>query len=498
MRKHLVETSQIKPDEYRKQDFLNESEQTVTISEQAGKDTEYKAKAIYTFPISRPNQENLNGRVYNNKLWENTISRLKEVSTFGLMDHPKSEGSTKDIWCVWRNLRFNESRKLVVADAYLIGDYGKQVLEILEAGGQVGLSTSGFGDFLEDKKTINPDSYELERVADFVFNPSYEVFGSQSDLASKHEEVKKTEKVEEREEEKMEKSKQVEIKEDFSTKSLRVNMAFSFREAKKLIEAQERIDSYTDLLSYFEDGIAEDLREEIQKELDLEKEGLKQRKINENAKFIKDLEVSVSSLTETNRDLQEKLKNATDLLDSLKVYSTKLKEMYELTIAEKNGMITASDYRESQIYITSIEKNLEENKKEISGLKKELLESREGLSKRKKEARELRFINRKIQKDTEKPSELEEAEEKVEINYDNTPQEIQNYYEDLEYSTPGVIKIKEDIMRCRTLMEAQRTYLRLKSLLGEQVSVYDRKEVMNKNVYVETKQKKLPRKDGWV
>ena len=481
---HLVETTQVKPNEYKKQAFLNESEQTVMISEKAGEKVEYTAKAIYTFPISKPNQENLNGRVYNNKLWENTIKRLNEVSTFGLMDHPKTEGSTKDIWCVWRNLRFNESKKLVVADAYLIGDHGKQVLEILEAGGQIGLSTSGFGDFLEDKKTIDPESYELERVADFVFNPSYEVFGSQENLSIKTEKIETIKEEEVKMENKKEEiDEKVEKKTDFVTKSFKANIAFSFKNAKKLEKAQERIENYTDLLTYLEEGVADDLKKQIEETLKTEIENLETRTLTENTELIEGLKTEVADLTKTKDDLEEKFKNATDLLDSLKVYSTKLKEMYEITSAEKNGMITATEYRESQIYITKVEKDNEEFQSEINNLKKRLTETRK---------------ERRIPEKVETTKEETKEEEKIEENYDNVPQAIMNYYNDLEYSTPGAIKIKEDILKCRTLMEAQRTYLRLKSLLNEETSSYDRKSVMDNNVYVELKQKKLPRKKGWV
>ena len=55
------------------------------------------------------------------------------------MDHPANEGSTKDIWCVWRNLRFNEAKDTIIADSYLVGKWGEQIKEILEAGGRVGL-----------------------------------------------------------------------------------------------------------------------------------------------------------------------------------------------------------------------------------------------------------------------------------------------------------------------------------------------------------------------
>lgn len=177
--KRIIENYKVSANDFHKQVF-NESVLSKTIESTDGKS--YKAKAVYTFPISRPDKENLNGRIYTSKLWEKVIREKQADGCFGLMDHPEDDGSTKNAWCVWRDLRFSEDKQLVVADAYLFGFWGQQVLEALEAGGSVGLSTSGFGEFKEDDKTLNEETYSLERVADFVLNPSYEVYGHQEDL----------------------------------------------------------------------------------------------------------------------------------------------------------------------------------------------------------------------------------------------------------------------------------------------------------------------------
>lgn len=177
-RKRFVETYKVTADNFKRK---NVHESTLGMVESVdGKS--YNAKAVYTFPISRPDKENLNGRIYTSKLWEKVIKEKQAEGCFGLMDHPEDDGSTKNAWCVWRNLRFSEDKKLIVADAYLFGFWGQQVLEALEAGGSIGLSTSGFGEFKDDDKTLNEETYSLERVADFVLNPSYEVFGHQEDL----------------------------------------------------------------------------------------------------------------------------------------------------------------------------------------------------------------------------------------------------------------------------------------------------------------------------
>lgn len=595
MKIRLVETTIIGPNEYTKSNFLNESDQTVFIEKTGEPKKEYKAKAIYTFPISRPGKENLNGRIYNEKLWKNSVKRLADSSTFGLMDHPQEEGSTKDIWCVWRNLRFSEAKDTVVADAYLIGKWGEMVKEILEAGGKVGLSTSGYGEFLEDHKTIDPESYELERVADFVFNPSYEVYGSQENIISqeestekdgtmkineeiiedlkeentpidkkpedndkkdsietpndhdkkkptskavedpeekeKDEACKKKESDEEdpgekkdseedkKEEEKKtgtfkcpdcggkvlsntsyclsckkkvknpdekddkkddEKEKKDDKKESFLAKSFRLNMVSSFKQAQKLEAISERIDQYSELLSYFEEGIAEDLKKEIEEALFLDKKLVKE---SSNPNGMNTLKQEVETLRKDKGTVEEKLNNSLELLDSLKTYSKKLKEMYDLVQAEKNGMVTASEYREAQVYLETVE-----HEKEL--LESEVIKLKSKLSEKAAVSPILR-----VEEDALEEKEEVKVEEKT---LESANPEVQRYYTNLEYDNPSVVLIKEDILRCRTLMEAQRTFLKLKSLFETSESVYDRKVTGLKSSYLESSSQRLPIRDNWL
>lgn len=570
MKTRLVETTIIGPNEYTKSNFLNESDQTVFIEKTGEPKKEYRAKAIYTFPISRPGKENLNGRIYNEKLWKNSVKRLADSSTFGLMDHPQEEGSTKDIWCVWRNLRFSEAKDTVVADAYLIGKWGEMVKEILEAGGKVGLSTSGYGEFLEDHKTIDPESYELERVADFVFNPSYEVYGSQEDIIPQEESIKKEgsmiineEVVEEldkkkkteeepedkkkedledkdqkdeackkkesdeededededdeddkkeestdtfkcptcggkvlsntsyclsckkkvknpnEKEDKKDDDKKDDKKESFLAKSFRLNMVSSFKQSQKVESASDRISQYEELLSYFEEGFAEDLRKEIEEALLNDKKSLEESGADE----LDSLKHEVENLKKNKKETEEKLNNSLELLDSLKTYSKKLKEMYDLVQAEKNGMVTASEYREANVYLETVEHEKELLESEVIKLKSKLSE------------KAIAGPTSRVEEDALEEKEEVKVEEKT---LESANPEVQRYYTNLEYDNPSVVLIKEDILRCRTLMEAQRTFLKLKSLYETSESAYDRKVTGPKSSYLESSSQRLPRKDGWL
>ena len=135
--------------------------------------------ASYTFPISKPDKVNLNGRIYTTQLWEKVINEKQPVNCFGLCDHPKDTGSVKDIFCIWKNIRFNTSKSLVLSDCYLFGRLGQHCNEAILAGAEIGLSTVGNGSFDHDGKTVI--DYELLRAADWVLEPSGQVFGTVND-----------------------------------------------------------------------------------------------------------------------------------------------------------------------------------------------------------------------------------------------------------------------------------------------------------------------------
>jgi len=138
-------------------------------------------------PISKYT-ENDNNRIYSRKLWENVYNSKVSEGTLSLMDHPEDEGSVKDVCGVWKNMRLGEN--YVFADWYLIGDNGQLILEVVNAGGKIGISSVGYGEFLEDNKTVNPDTYELERLGDAVLNPSQNVYATKQNLQNQVEENK--------------------------------------------------------------------------------------------------------------------------------------------------------------------------------------------------------------------------------------------------------------------------------------------------------------------
>lgn len=141
----------------------------------------YKALAVYRFPFTRPNEENLNGRIYPYALWDKVFAQ--SPVTLSLVDHPEEgAGDPARVWAVLRNPGYNADKSLGLVDCYIIdNELGRTANGVLQAGGDVGLSSSGFGDFEADGKTVDPESFELERYFDWVLEPSYSVFGSIED-----------------------------------------------------------------------------------------------------------------------------------------------------------------------------------------------------------------------------------------------------------------------------------------------------------------------------
>jgi hypothetical protein len=137
---------------------------------------EFKARAIIrNVPVSKFT-ENLNGRIYSRDLDEKIIKDGFAEGTLSLADHPEDDGSITRICGVWHNPKMDE--KFSYGDWYLVGDYGQLIAETVQAGGKIGVSRVGLGDMMEDGKTVNPETYELERYGDAVITPSQEVFAT--------------------------------------------------------------------------------------------------------------------------------------------------------------------------------------------------------------------------------------------------------------------------------------------------------------------------------
>ena len=138
---------------------------------------------LWKFPISRVNtveEPNINGRVYTDELWENVLNNQRDQWQYntGLSDHPEDDGHFRDQGIVW--LDGLKENGIVFGIGALVGEVGKLAEQIMSVGGKIGFSTAGYGEVLAEG-VVDPNSYEIERFADLVLNPSQGVFGNSED-----------------------------------------------------------------------------------------------------------------------------------------------------------------------------------------------------------------------------------------------------------------------------------------------------------------------------
>lgn len=152
-----------------------------TVLTEAIGDKNYQCKAILkNVPISKYT-ENANSRIYSRVLWEIVERKKLAERTVSLMGHPEDDGNPKDICGVWHNFKVGET--CPTADLYLVGQNGELILEAIQAGARVGVSSVGYGTFREeDGKTVDPETFELERAGDMVLQPSQGVYATNENL----------------------------------------------------------------------------------------------------------------------------------------------------------------------------------------------------------------------------------------------------------------------------------------------------------------------------
>jgi len=244
-----------------------------SILEEKSTGKKYVYIKAYEADISRFTK-NANGRIYTKKLWEKVINEQKNVwdGSLGLADHPldEEEGSVKNVFGVWRNLRIDEKNQTVKADLYLVGNYGRLAQDILEAGGKIGFSSSGYGELSEDNSGIvREDSYILERVSDWVLHPSQDVWAVRENaleddnnvLEAKQESTKPLQ----------ESSMKINDSGKMSSRELRKfkeDILGWMTKVESITDLQEKLSELEEILSYFSEGVAPELKAEIEKQIE--------------------------------------------------------------------------------------------------------------------------------------------------------------------------------------------------------------------------------------
>ena len=452
----------------------------IPLTEASVEGTPYKALAVYRFPFTRPGQKNLNGRIYPFKLWDRIFQLFRTKSTVALCNHPEDDGDPARIWAVLRNPGYNSDRTLGMVDCYILdNELGRTANGILLAGGDIGLSSSGVGDFEVDGITVDADTYELERFFDWVLNPSYSVFGSLDDKISEAAIVVPI-KDNEIANDKVQEStgggymKQLSLREK---RELEASFKRIYEDVKSITNVRERLNRANEALTFYEDtdvtaykGDFAELVKEAEKEFEAtfakcEQADTAKKEAEEFSQTASKAKKEAEALKKENDNLKkenEKLKKQVE-------ESTKLKN-------ETNGLLSSltesmrrnipyEKYEELQQYAIKATKLYSEMKSEKNILQikvQEMIISAKALEEAqmlqyRKDATARARIEEQRQKNAEakmlSEKKLQEAKEAEFMR--NVNPEVLEYYNDTVNRGVSISEFKTQILSKRTLEEAQ-------------------------------------------
>lgn len=475
----LIETYILSSDHYEKVDRpLTESEQSLMVE-----GTPYKALAIYRFEFTRPGKKNLNGRIYPYALWDKVIAA--SPVTLALMDHPsEGAGNPKDVWAVVRNPQYSSNREVITADAYIIdNENGRSALGVLEAGGDLGLSSSGYGDFLSDGITVDPETFQLERYFDWVLQPSYEVYGHQSDKVSESTNTKTSDtgikSVSEKKENHM---KEFTLREK---REFEISMKKIFEETASIANPKERMEKAKEAVSYYEEisncdtmkAEFEKLAADAEKECDeaYEKAAKADEAIQraEQAEFEKEsAKIESDDKDKLIKELETKLEDQGKELEKKESSIKECKELINSFSKDAAQKVSYEDYSALHEYAENAVRLLKLKREEIDTLRAEKAKLSEALALSEKrltalvekqlaeEAAAKEHKEKVLEARKENERKIAEAKERELISGANP--EVVSYYEDLVKRGENVASLREGILGKKTLFEAQSYFLRNK------------------------------------
>lgn len=386
-------------------------------------------RKIYRVPIGRWDNVNGNHRKYTKKLWENVMNNQQAAwkGLCGLADHPveaNDPGSIRNSSIVWLGMELDDVEKIVYGIGTFVGIFGHMFQEIIDAGGRVGFSSSGFGEIMPDGQTVNPDTYQIERLADVVLNPSQEVYGEIADEQKGLGNIEYTKQqalVNEsagtdnnnnnnlRESTNMAEEKKS-ILSKVEEKAFRNYVTAFIQDTNNMKSPNEQLKELKNINEMFEEGVAPDLKEQLEEKINAKQEELEslvesavsmkeelgvdsldeitegtKRVIEEGAELaeqVKNYKNIVDGLTQRNKELSqenESLKKENNTYASEKESLVEAKKSLESAIKDLNLKITlkeaedlekadrkASRNRNESFTIANLSKKIEESAKELS------------------------------------------------------------------------------------------------------------------------------------
>jgi len=456
---------------------LNETTQLVEDAQ----GNSYKSRGAYTVDISRYDHMNLNDRWYSKNLWEDVITSQQSVweGSVGLMDHPQGGGSTKDEFCVWHNLIIDETNQVVKADMYLIGHYGQQVKEKLDAGGRVELSTSGFGDVNEQNHVVD---YTIERPADHVYNASQQVFATKDneivlpvteDVPLGRNSLEQSEKeVTILTEQNLNDSKENLMSNKIQEELLLININGMLKNVESVTSLTEKKSQLTDILKHIPEGHFSDVQKEVTSKLvDVEAEISKLPEQLENAndsleeekRAVTDLNEKVLSFEKEIVNLREDKATLIEAMTDLESEKDQLMAQYRKEMALSNTKVDANTLAEKEKVIQTLEIERDNLVQHIKTNSK-----RETFGKKESTLAPGASVGSRVKERT--PRSVKVADQYIES------EEVQRYFDDLVKSDVLYEEIKDDLLASKTVKDARIKAMRYEGRKDREANIRRRKE----------------------
>ena len=463
-------------------------------------ESDVPVSSAFRVPIWRLDEQNLNKRTYSTKVAEKVVKENK--TTVALADHPEDEGSVWDIVAVAKNPKIENG--ILWAEAYFVDDaMAKKVDKIVEHGGEIGLSSSAYGE-VDDSGNVLEEGFEVDRYFDLVLEPSYQVFidpktprlnAEDSSNPQRTESTDRTTKPKDSnltiESEGLSKESKMKSYDNLQEANFRMNIKSMITEADNKGSLVEKRDALQEVLSYVDSEIASDLYEQVSNQLETVETEI--RTLAEKGEQVDDLESRASEAETKATSLEEQIQNQKQLYES-KIASLQkkyekanevveelresVKTAKEETLWEtgrKNARVSAQAYvdlltsfKEIKEELAAAQQKLKEQKteKRVHEPKKE--ESQEKPlrrpSGRKRPTDEARKeAHRKAQEKLREKVKGEEAEKVVEpetqddgfdLSFDNKD-EVRDYFNERVAEDPRYKQYEEEILGCKTLEEAQ-------------------------------------------
>jgi hypothetical protein len=473
-------------------------------------------------PISRYDVENFNDRVYPKALWENVVNKQRHIwqGSPCLVDHPAedSSGSPANICGVWLEAR-------VANDGYVYGTLvpsgrlGEDLQDHLAKGLRAGTSSSGFGDLCKDGRTVDSNSYLIERLSDWVLTPSQGTYFTHESVTGKSQQTQNASDSRLGEsahkQESVGKEKESMKLSRLEEKKFRKDMEGFLNDARNIANPQDRLQEFEEILSYLQEGACPDLKDQITTHISEQRAEIA-RQLSDNKKLqeelgIKDVEDLKQKLTRLGEDttllkaeskdwqsiatvLQGKLEESRRELASrpTNAYTAHLKTKIDQLYAERSALAKAAETNASSLKessskaaaSTKVALLLAEKTKETVAQQRTLIEGQTAtiaeLTQRLAEQKALveqerqNFVafKRKLREDAIPKVQSSPAEAISKFVGFREANQVDTYWADLLLRHgKDIMPFKERILSSKTYRDAQAIYMKIQPSLQESADI---------------------------